>query len=170
MTENTSQQTLIELLHGKGAHANPIASVQGIPAEIAARRLAAYPQSISQILSHMNYWMEYELRRIRGENPAYPAHAAESWPAHASPANEAAWEQTVARFAALIDEFSALAKSDSGFLNGEVNATHAGHNQVSSSVRALLWQIVAHNSYHVGQIVLLRRLLNDWPAQAADTW
>jgi uncharacterized damage-inducible protein DinB len=170
MSENPSQQTLIELLYGNGAHANPIASVQGISAELAGRRLSAYPQSISQILFHMNYWMEYELRRIRGDNPAYPAHAADSWPAHASPASEADWTQAVARFAALIDEFSAIAKSDSAVLNCEVNATHAAHNQLSGSVLAVLWQIVAHNSYHVGQIVLLRRSLNDWPAEAGDTW
>jgi uncharacterized damage-inducible protein DinB len=170
MHENTSQQTLIELFYGKGAHANPIASVHGISAELAGRRLAAYPQSISQILFHMNYWMEYELRSVRGDNPPYPAHAAESWPTQAAPASEADWEQTVARFAALIDEFSAIAKSDSGFLNREVKATHAAHNQLSGSVLAVLWQIVAHNSYHVGQIILLRRLLNDWPAEAGDTW
>lgn len=170
MSKNTSQKTLIELLYGKGAHADSIASLQGISKELAGRRVAAYPQSISQILSHMNYWMDYELRRIRGENPEYPAHAAESWLKHASPTNQAEWEQTVARFAALLNDFSAIAKSDSGVLHREVKATHAAHNQISGSVLAVLWQIVAHNSYHLGQIVLLRRLLNDWPANAGDSW
>jgi len=170
MSENASQQALIELLCGKGAHADPIASLQGISVELASRQFAPYPQSISQILSHMNYWMDYELRRIGGENLPYPAHATESWPRQASPTNEVAWNQIVARFAALIDEISAIAKSDSGLLNREVKATHASHNQISGSVLAVLWQIVAHNSYHLGQIVLLRRLLNDWPANAGDTW
>ncbi|HXR15313.1 MAG TPA: DinB family protein [Terriglobales bacterium] len=170
MSISICQRTLIELLHGKGAHASPIASVQGIPAELAGRRLEGYPHSIFQILSHMNYWMDYEVQRMRGESPTYPAHATESWPTHSSPANETEWKQTVARFAALIDDLSKLAQSDTEFLNREVNATHAVHSQISSSVLAVLWQTAMHNSYHIGQIVLLRLLLNCWPAQARDTW
>jgi len=169
MTETASQRSLIELLYGKDAHADPIASVHGIPAEVASRRLQGYPHSIFQILFHMNFWMEYELRRIRQENPPYPAHAAESWPPE-SPASEGEWKQAETRFVALIGELSALAQSDPKFLNREVKATHAVHSQHSSSVLAVLWQLAVHNSYHLGQIVLLRRLLNSWPEQASDTW
>jgi hypothetical protein len=170
MIETMSQRTLTELLYGKGAHANPITAVQGIPAQLAARKLEGCPHSICQMVGHMNFWMEYELRRIRQEDPPYPKHAADSWPSDSSPANEAEWKQVAARFAAFIQELSALAHSDTEFLNQEVKATHAVHNQQSSSVLAVLWQTAVHNSYHIGQIVLLRRVLNAWPAEAGDTW
>jgi uncharacterized damage-inducible protein DinB len=170
MSETISQRTLIELLYGKGAHANPIIVVQGIPTQLAARKVEGSPHSISQVVGHMNFWMEYELRRIRQEDPPYPAHAADSWPSDSSSANDTEWKQVVARFAALIEELSALAQSDPEFLNHEVKPTHAIHQQQSSSVLAVLWQIAVHNGYHIGQIVLLRRLLHDWPAQAGDTW
>jgi uncharacterized damage-inducible protein DinB len=114
--------------------------------------------------------MDYELRRIKQEDPPYPEHAADSWPSDSSSANEAEWTQRVSRFAALIGELLTLAQSDPQFLNLEVRATHTVHKQQSSSVLAVLWQTAVHNSYHIGQIVLLRRLLNDWPAQAGDTW
>lgn len=165
-----SQRTLLELLYGKGAHANPIIAVQGIPAEVATRKVEGYPHSIYQMVGHMNFWMDYELWRIRQENPPYPKHAADSWPSDPSTANEAEWNQVVARFAALIEELSALAQSDQEFLNCEVTAAHAVHNQQSSSVLAVLWQTAVHNSYHMGQVVLLRRLQNYWPAQAGDSW
>ena len=170
MNRTMSQQTLIELLYGKAAHANPIAAVRGIPAQLAARKLAGYPHSIFQMVGHMNFWMDYELRRIRQEDPPYPGHAAESWPPASSTANEAEWQQVVSRFAALIEELSTLAQSDPEFLSREVKATHAVHNQHSSSVLAVLWQTAVHNSYHIGQIVLLRRMLNHWKAEAGDTW
>lgn len=165
-----SRRTLIELLYGKGAHANPITALQGIPAELAARKLEGYSHSISQIVGHMNYWMDYELRRIRQEHSAYPAHAADSWPSDSSVTNEAEWNAEVARFAALLEKLSALAQSDPEFLNHKVRATHEVHKQHSSSVLAVLWQIAAHNSYHVGQVVLLRRLLNNWPCEVGDSW
>lgn len=165
-----SQRTLIELLYGKGAHANPISAVQEITADLAARRLEGYPHSIWQMVGHMNFWMDYELRRIRQENPPYPRHAVDSWPSEPSPANEAAWKQTVARFCTLIEELSDLAQSHQEFLNREVQAMHAVHNQQSASVLAVLWQTAVHNSYHIGQIVLLRRLVDHWPTHAGDTW
>ena len=140
MSESMSQSTLIELLYGKGAHANPIAAVQGIPAQIASRKLEGYPYSIWQIVGHMNFWMDYEVRRIRQEDPSYPAHAADSWPSDSSPVTELEWEQEVARFTALIEELSILAQSDPEFPNCEVKATHKVHSQQASSVLAVLWQ------------------------------
>jgi hypothetical protein len=167
---NTSQRTLIELLYGEGAHANPITAVRGIPVQLAARKLEGYPYSIFQIVGHLNFWMDYELRRIKQEDPPYPGHAADSWPPDAPSANEAEWKQVVSRFAASIEDLSTLAQSDPESLNREVKPTHAVHNQQSSTVLAVLWQTAVHNSYHIGQIVLLRRLLNDWKAEAGDTW
>ena len=74
------ESTLIELLYGKGAHANPVACVEDLSAELAGRHAQNLPHSVWQIVWHMNFWTDYELRRIRGEEPRYPIHAAESWP------------------------------------------------------------------------------------------
>ena len=84
-----SQHPLTELLRGKGAHADPIACVEDISAELAARQVAGLPHSIGQLVFHMNYWMSYDLRRMRGEQPQYPEHNAESFPAGPSPADAA---------------------------------------------------------------------------------
>ena len=80
-----TQRALAELLHGKGAHADPIACVEDLSAELAARRVEGFPHSVGQLVFHMNYWMDYELRRIRGETPKYPEHSLESFPAAALP-------------------------------------------------------------------------------------
>jgi len=170
MSESTNQRTLIELLYGKGAHANPVAAVHGIPAQLACRTLEGYPHSIWQIVSHMNYWMDYELRRISGEEPVYPTHAAESWPSPSRMLTESEWQQVVALFAASIDHLSALAKAGAEFLNREVKPAQAVPGQPPYSALDVLWQLAMHNSYHVGQIVLLRRMLNHWHAEAGDTW
>ncbi len=62
-------RALTELLHGKGAHADPMACIEDLSAELAARHVEGFPHSIGQLVFHMNYWMDYELRRIRGEKP-----------------------------------------------------------------------------------------------------
>jgi uncharacterized damage-inducible protein DinB len=166
-----SSQVLSELLFGKGAHASPIACVEDLSAELAARQLTGFPHSIGQLVFHMNYWMDYELRRIGGERPAYPEHASESWPASAAAADAQEWDRLKKDFAALLAEFAALAESSAEELARPVEATHEGHARIAGSLEAVLWQVVAHNSYHVGQIALLRRAFGDWlPRAGGDTW
>ena len=166
-----AEQTLIELLYGKGAHANPLACVEDVSIELAGRRVENFPHSIWQLLSHMNFWMSYELKRIRGEAPAYPEHAAESWPADAAPASEREWRDEVAWFKNLLAEFAALDESSPEVLARQVAATYPGHTKYSSSLLAVLWQVVVHNSYHIGQVAMLRRALGAWPPQGGgDSW
>lgn len=166
-----SQRALTELLRGKGAHVDPIACVEDLSAELAARQVAGFPHTIGQLVFHMNYWMEYELRRIRGESPAYPEHNSESFPAASAPLDEREWDRLRARTAELLGEFLELAQSSTQELQREINSTHEGDKKVAGTLEAVLWQMVAHNSYHIGQIALVRRALGAWPPRAGgDSW
>jgi uncharacterized damage-inducible protein DinB len=162
---------LIELLRGKGAHADPLACVEDISAELAARDVEGFPHSIGQLVFHMNYWMDYDLRRIRGERPRYPAQNAESFPSQDTPVDAAEWEALKERFSALIAGTAALAHSSPQELNRHIEATHPSHNERAATLKAGLWQLVAHNSYHVGQIAMMRRMMGAWPPRdGGDTW
>ena len=166
-----NNRTLIELLHGKGAHVGPEECVEGLTAESASSRPAGFSHSIWQQLSHMNYWMEYELARISGNRPPYPVHAAESWPAEPAPGDEKEWNLAVSGLRDFLGRVQLLAEAGPDTLQREVEAAHSSEAGRSSSVQAVLWQIVAHNSYHTGQIVQLRRALSLWPPRAGgDTW
>jgi uncharacterized damage-inducible protein DinB len=166
-----SERTLIELLHGKGAHADPVACVEDLSAELAGRCPELCPHSVYQLVWHMNYWMDYDLRRVRGEKPPYPSHAAEGWPASAAPSSDAEWKNATARFADLIGTHVAMANLGANELSRHVPATHPSHETRTSTVLAILWQTAAHNSYHVGQIVLVRRALGAWPPLGGgDSW
>jgi uncharacterized damage-inducible protein DinB len=165
------QRALIELLHGKGAHANPVACVEDLPLELTGRRVESFPHSIWQMVGHMNYWMDYELRRIAGKSPKYPDHAAESWPTEAAPRDEQEWKSAVTKFEELLGGLTNLAGSPAQELAREVAATHPDHAKHSSTLLAVLWQTLVHNSYHVGQIAMLRRCLGAWPPRGGgDSW
>ncbi len=165
-----SQQTLIELLYGTGAHASPLACVEDLSAELAGCRVEILPHSVWQLVWHMNFWMDYELRRIRGEKQRYPDHASESWPPGVPPTEEE-WQKEVTRLADLIGVLASIAGADSGELDRSVPALHPKQESYTSSVLAILWQLAIHNSYHVGQIALLRRALGAWPPQGGgDSW
>ena len=166
-----SSRALTELLRGKGAHADPLACVEDLSAELASRQVKGFPHSIAQLVFHMNYWMDYELRRIRGERPAYPEHAGESFPPASSPADAEEWYLLRKRFAGLLADFAALADSSRQEMERQIESAHAGDMQVAGTLEAVLWQMVAHNSYHVGQTATLRQMLGAWPPRrGGDTW
>ena len=159
-------QALKELLHGKGAHADPIACVEDITADLANRRVEGFPHSIADLVFHMNYWMNYELKRIRGESPSYPEHNAESFP---SAPQE--WDHLKRDFSWFLSEFARLTESPAEERSRQLDSVHEADKKVSSTMESILWQMVSHNSYHTGQIALIRRALGAWPPNAGgDTW
>jgi uncharacterized damage-inducible protein DinB len=119
----------------------------------------------------MNYWMDYEARRIRGERPAYPEHSSESFPAASSPGHAQDWDGLRQRFAGLLAEFAALAKSSPEEMQRQIETVHDGDTKLAGTLEAVLWQMVAHNSYHTGQIAMIRRALGTWPPRGGgDAW
>jgi len=161
-----SQHVLTELLRGKGAHVDPIACVEDIDADLAQRRIDGFPHSIADLVFHLNYWMNYELKHIRGERPKYPEHNAESFPA--SPQD---WDQLKRDLSWFLAEFSKLAGSPRTELDRQLQSIHEGDKKVSGTLESVVWQMVAHNSYHAGQIAMIRRAMSAWPPKAGgDTW
>lgn len=66
------------------------------------------------------------------------------------------WDLAVNKFAAGINEAVRFAEND------EV---------VSSDQVEHLLTLISHNSYHSGQVVIIRRFLNQWPpTSGGDTW
>jgi uncharacterized damage-inducible protein DinB len=166
-----SHRCLTELIRGKGAHADPLACVEDISGELASKTITGYPHSIWQIVGHLNYWTDYEIKRIAGKAPAYPAHAIESWPPSTAPADEQEWKAAVAHFAALLEQMETLAASGAKVLSRQMEASGIGQAALASTVEDILWQTMAHNSYHAGQIALLRRSLGAWPPKrGGDSW
>ena len=119
----------------------------------------------------MNYWMDYELRRIRAERPAYPEHSSEAFPPAPSPRDAPDWDRLRKRFAGLLADFTKLAESSPDEMQRQIEPVHEGDAKVAGTLEAVLWQMVAHNSYHVGQIAVMRQMLGAWPPRrGGDAW
>ncbi len=123
--------------------------------------------------------MDYELAKIAGESRAYPGKAIESWPAHPSPGNGSRtareqcvqWQATTRRFTDLLARLARLAESDPVALERKIQHAGSPPSPRESTVHATLWQLAVHNSYHAGQIALLRRQSGAWPPErGGDTW
>ncbi|HKT86962.1 MAG TPA: DinB family protein [Candidatus Sulfotelmatobacter sp.] len=161
-----ASDALTQLLRGKGAHIDPLACIEDLDAHLASQQISNFPHSIANLVFHMNYWMNYELKRIRGQKPQYPEHNAESFPT--TPQN---WDQLRRDFSWFLQEFAKLAESTPQELARQIESIHEGDKKVANTLEAIISQMIAHNSYHTGQIALIRRALNAWPPNSGgDTW
>ena len=166
-----SQRALAELIRGHGAHTDAVECFRGLTPEMAGRRPDGFPYSVWQLLGHVNYWMEYEMARVAAKVVEYPEHASESWPADPSPRDGREWDGAVALFERLLDEMSRLADSPDAVLHRPVPTAHGTQARHDATLLGVLWQTVVHNSYHLGQVAVLRRALGAWPPPGGgDTW
>lgn len=160
---------LVELLYGKHAHADSRACVD-VSADVAGRMPPGFLHSIRQLVWHMNYWMDYELKRIDGRPAPYPEHASLSWPTEEA-IHENQWQQEVALFRQLLEKLAGHAMSSRETLARPIAPNHGSEAEHASSLEAVLWQTLVHNSYHLGQVVVLRQAIGAWPpTTGSDTW
>ncbi|HET7294677.1 MAG TPA: DUF664 domain-containing protein [Vicinamibacteria bacterium] len=165
-----AESVLVELMRGKGAFTDALACVAGLSSSAAGERAGA-PYSVHELVFHMNYWMEYELQRIAGGSPPYPEHASASWPPATAPASQDEWRAIEARFGALLESLTELARDPSTRDRAVRVTSHASHANQGATVVDVLWQTLVHNAYHLGQVATVRRMIGAWPpAGGGDTW
>ena len=88
-------------------------------------------------------------------SPAWPEGY---WPTDEDPSDEQ-WEDSVTRFTLDLDEVVALVEDESRDLTAEIP-----HGEGRTYLRQVLL-VADHNAYHLGQIVMLRKLLGDWKTE-----
>ncbi|MDE0023829.1 MAG: DinB family protein [Spirochaetaceae bacterium] len=155
MSDSAIREHLASLLQGRGAHVPFERAVENVPED----RRGVVPEGAEASL-----WQQLEHLRIAQwdilEFSRDPAHVSPEWPDGYWPATadppEGAWQTSVTRFLA---DRAAMVKLVSD--PGADLYTPFAHGSGQTLMREAL-VVADHNSYHVGQIVLLRRLLGAW--------
>lgn len=142
------------LLTGDGAHANVRDILKGIELKQMGVRPDVSPHSIYEELWHLVFWQDLLLNWTQDNPISLPAKETDSWPERQKPADLKEARDLVRRFLEGVNQGKSLA-SDSQGLDRVVLQKY--------TVRSLLETLLAHNSYHLGKIVLLRQLIGIWP-------
>ncbi len=156
---------LERILIGDAAAAAPDAIVQGLSDELVHRAIDGAPRTTYQELWHVAFWMELSIDWIRGIETPYPAHATDGFPSHEATRRET-WEQLRERFLVGLSAAAAAAR-DAARLELAVRCpSQPGMPVRTMTVREQLENMAAHNTYHLGRIVLMRQMLGTWPPAA----
>ena len=156
LSDAALRKHLIELLRSRGAHADFDEAIDGLPEGLRGARVKDLPFTAWRLLEHLRLaqWDILEFsRNPKHKSPSWPDGY---WPEADAPPNAAAWDASVAAFRRDLADMEKLVRDSSSDLFAPIP-----HGQGQTLLREALL-VADHNSYHVGQLILLRRALGAW--------
>jgi hypothetical protein len=155
-TDLELRQHLVKLLTASEAHVNFEAAIDGLPAELRGKRPENADHSAWELVEHLRVaqWDILDFSR----NPKYQERRwpEDYWPQSLAPATDTAWDESVAAFLADRQTLCDLVTNPETDLYARIP-----HGSGQTILREALLT-ADHNAYHVGQLVLVRRLLGAW--------
>lgn len=114
----------------------------------------AFPATIWQILQHLLRWQEHQLAQLQGIASAEAFDEKRSWDAARVPPSEAELKAAITQFKCQLVELQSWAN--------EVK----GNAQQVLARGVVLQEVALHLSFHLGEVVLMRRLQGSYPLPA----
>ena len=149
----SARKHLIALLKGGSAHLTVDAALKGFPAALRGKRPKGSPHSPWEVLEHMRIAQWDILGFTRDAKHVSPKLPDGYWPKSPAPPNAKAWDKSVKGFRADLRAMIALVSNKSIDLFAPI--AHGDGQTVFREVVVL----ADHTAYHLGQFVLLRKML-----------
>ncbi len=149
------REDVLHLLRGGNAHVGFEKAVGNLPEELRGKKPRGLPYSPWQQLEHLRITQWDILEYVRTPNHQSPSWPEGYWPREAAPAGNA-WTKSVKTFQA--DRQALLDLASTGDLLARIPHVADGPTLLHE-----LLLVADHNAYHLGELVLLRRLLGAWP-------
>jgi len=156
MNEDIVKEQVVGRLSGKGAHAPTSAALEGVPFD----KLGIIPKgsdySIYQLAWHLILEQSEMIAYSKDTNHKGPKWPHGYWPKNSAPESEEEWNSLVKQFKE--DNKTFIEMISKGNLTDELpGKVGTGHTLIRQAL------ITAdHTSYHTGQIILLRKILDCW--------
>jgi hypothetical protein len=151
---------LIELLHAGHAHIGFREAVDDWPENLRGVKPPGQPFTPWRVLEHMRIaqWDIVEFsKNAKHVSPDWPDGY---WPKQDAPPNGKAWDDSIRQIERDRKEMERLVSDPANDLSAKIP-----HGTGQTLLREAL-VLADHNSYHLGQLVLLRRLVGGWKEEA----
>jgi hypothetical protein len=153
------REHLLYLLRGGGAHLDFEKAVAGLPAALRGAKPPGQPHTPWRLVEHLRIAQWDILEFSRNARHVSPEFDAGYWPQGDAPPDADAWNRSLAAFRADAKAMQDLVADPATDLYAPIP-----HGQGQTILREALL-VADHNAYHLGQLVLLRRLLGAWPEE-----
>ena len=154
--EKALREQLRKVLSWGEAHADWKTSIDGLSKSERGVRPPGAPHSAWELLEHMRIGQWDILGFCLDPKHVSPTWPSGYWPKTPEPPSDAAWKQSVEAFQRDNEAMGNLVMDPKHDLSAPI-----AHGSGQTILRQVLL-LADHNSYHLGQFVLVRRLLGDW--------
>jgi hypothetical protein len=141
------------------AHARLDSALDKLPAKLRGKRPDGLPHSVWELVDHIRRTQHDLLEFCTNPEYSEPRFPDDYWPSSPAPASDAEWDQCIGAIHADAAALAAFTTDSTGDITSRIP-----HGTGQTYLRTVLVD-VDHTSYHVGQIVLTRRLLGAWPPE-----
>jgi len=147
---------VLELLKGGHAHADLDSALADFPAKLRGQKPKGSEHTAWQLLEHIRIALWDILEFSRNAKHVSPKWPEGYWPKTEAPPSAAAWNTSIRKVRADQKAMEKLVTSARSDLLAPIP-----HGTGQTLLREALL-LADHNAYHIGQLVLLRRLLGAW--------
>jgi hypothetical protein len=156
LDDTALRDLLSRLLGWEDAHVGFDAAVDGVPAKLRGEQPSGVPHSPWQLVEHLRLAQYDILDFCRNPNYKELEWPADYWPSSAAPPSAEAWDESVRQFRSDRRALQQMAVDPKRDLFARIP-----HGTGQTYLRELVLA-ADHAAYHVGQLVLVRRLLGIW--------
>jgi hypothetical protein len=153
---NPLREHVLALLDGGNAHLDFEAAIADLPAELQGAKPPGLSHTPWRLLEHMRIAQWDILRFSIDPNHVSPEFPTGYWPEGDAPPNPSAWDRSVESFRSDLQAMKDLIADPTTDLFAPIL-----HGQGQTILREALL-VADHNSYHLGQMVVVRRLIGAW--------
>jgi len=154
--DKSLREHLIYLLKGGGAHLDFESAIKDLPAGLRGKRPSGASHSPWEVLEHMRIAQWDILEFTRNAKHVSPDFPKGYWPSTQAPPDEKTWDKTADAFRADLNAMIGLVENESTDLFEPIP-----HGDGQTVLREALLT-ADHNAYHLGELVVVRRLLGAW--------
>lgn len=151
------REQLAKLLDGGEAHAAWRTALANLPENLQGATPEGAPHTAWQLLEHMRIAQWDILEFSRNPKHVSPQFPKGYWPETEAPPDAKAWQKSADAFGHDLAEMKNLVADSKTDLFKPI-----AHGDGQTILREALL-VADHNAYHLGQIVLVRKMLGAWP-------
>jgi uncharacterized damage-inducible protein DinB len=156
-TDAALRDQLVQLLRGANAHVDVLSALKDFPPKLYGAKPENAAHSAWEVLEHLRIALRDLWDFSTDANYVDKNWPDDYWPASAAPPSKEAWESSVRALKEDLAAFERLVKNPDSNLYAQIPW---GKNDQTLLREVLL--AADHNSYHTGELVVLRRLLGAW--------
>ncbi len=156
VSDKALREHLVKLLSGGQAYAEMRHILAELPEMQRGVKPAGAPHTAWQLLEHLRIAQWDILEFSRNPKHVSPQFPEGYWPVSEAPPNAEAWDKSVAAVGRDLAAMKKLVSNPKTDLFAPI-----AHGKGQTILREALL-LADHNAYHLGQVVLLRRLLGAW--------